>query len=306
MPTAATPGSARTRAQDLAIARAAARLVVLHERRIGGDEQLPVVAEAGIGRRRLQRAAREQAAGREQHQRQRDLADDHHVARREAAAEHAAIRPRSAPSGPRPGRSSTASAPGRGPTSPSRSPRTPSSRRRRSRRASARTQSPSGRTAASDRASAPVAHDASSSPPAAPASASSSPSVSSCRTIRPRPPPTASRIAISLRRAAPRASSMLAMFRQAMSSTTPESAISAAAAPAGPASEDGDVLVPSRGSGFTVSSCSLFSAGYARSSWRDSVSSRGAALATRHARLQPAGERPATAFADRRARRRCS
>ena len=125
---------------------------------------------------------------------------------------------------------------------------------------------PSGSTPASDCASAPVAHDASSRPPAAPASASRSPSVSSCRTIRPRPPPTARRIAISLRRAAPRASSMFAMFRHAMSSTTPESAIRNAAAPAGPASDEGDVLVPSRGRGFTVSSCSLFSAGYARSS----------------------------------------
>ena len=42
-------GDARQRAhprQHLAIARPPARLVVLHERRIGGDEQLPVVAEA--------------------------------------------------------------------------------------------------------------------------------------------------------------------------------------------------------------------------------------------------------------------
>ena len=109
-------------------------------------------------------------------------------------------------------------------------------------------------------------HDASSRPPAAPASASSSPSVSSCRTIRARPPPTASRIAISLRRADPRASSMFAMLRHAISSTTPDSPIRNAAAPAGPASDDGDVLVPSRGSGLTVSSWFLFSAGYARSS----------------------------------------
>ena len=54
---------------------------------------------------------------------------------------------------------------------------------------------------------------------------------------------------------------MFAIFRQAISSTTPESAISSAAAPAGPASDEGDVLVPSRGSGFTVRSWFLFSAG---------------------------------------------
>jgi hypothetical protein len=120
---------------------------------------------------------------------------------------------------------------------------------------------PSGSTAASDRASAPVAHDDSSSPPAAPASASSRPSVSSCRTIRPRPPPTASLIAISLRRADPRASSMLAMFNDAISRTTPDRPIRSADIAAGPESVEGDVLVLSLGSGLTVSSCSLFSAG---------------------------------------------
>ena len=125
---------------------------------------------------------------------------------------------------------------------------------------------PSGMMAAIDCASAAMLHDASSMPPAAPASARINPSVSSWRTMRARPPPTASRIAISFRRAEPRASSMLAMFRHAISSTTADTAISIAPPTAGPVSEDGEVLVPRRGNGFTVRSWSLFSAGYALSS----------------------------------------
>ncbi len=59
-------------------------------------------------------------------------------------------------------------------------------------------------------------------PPAPPKSESSSPSVSSCRTKRPRLAPSDKRIATSRRRAAPRAKSMFARFRQAMSSTAPD------------------------------------------------------------------------------------
>ena len=87
MPAAADAGYRAHARQHLAIRRAPARLVVLHQRGIRGDEQLLVVAEPRICRRRFQRAAREQPAGRQQHQRQRDLTDDHHVARREAPAE---------------------------------------------------------------------------------------------------------------------------------------------------------------------------------------------------------------------------
>ena len=47
------------------------------------------------------------------------------------------------------------------------------------------------------------------------------PSMSSCLTMRPRLPPSASRIAISLRRAVPRASSMFARLRQATSRRPP-------------------------------------------------------------------------------------
>ena len=54
-----------------------------------------------------------------------------------------------------------------------------------------------------------------------PKSESTKPSVRSCLTIRPRLPPSARRIAISFRRAVPRASNMLARFKQATSKTTP-------------------------------------------------------------------------------------
>ena len=58
------------------------------------------------------------------------------------------------------------------------------------------------------------------SPPTPPSTASAKPSVRSWRTIRQRLPPSARRIAISLRRAVPRASSMLARLRHATKSTT--------------------------------------------------------------------------------------
>ena len=60
-----------------------------------------------------------------------------------------------------------------------------------------------------------------STPAAPPASAISTLSVSSCRTMRPRPAPSAARTAISRRRAAPRARSMLPTLAQAISSTKP-------------------------------------------------------------------------------------
>jgi hypothetical protein len=58
------------------------------------------------------------------------------------------------------------------------------------------------------------------SPPAPPSSARTRPSLRSWRTMRPRLPPSARRIAISFRRAVPRASSMFARLRQATRSTT--------------------------------------------------------------------------------------
>ena len=61
-----------------------------------------------------------------------------------------------------------------------------------------------------------------SSPAPAAASASTTLSVSSCRTMRHWPAPSAERTAISRARAAPRASSRLATLPQAISSTTPD------------------------------------------------------------------------------------
>ena len=58
------------------------------------------------------------------------------------------------------------------------------------------------------------------------ASASTSPSISSCRTTRPRLAPSASRSAISCRRAVARASRRLATLAHVISSTTPTTAIS--------------------------------------------------------------------------------
>ena len=106
-----------------------------------------------------------------------------------------------------------------------------------------------------------VAQKAISRPAADPAAASRNDSVSNCRTMRRRAPPTARRIAISLARAVPRASSMLAIFRHAMTSTTPDTAIRSAEATASPVSVCGEVLVDIRGSSLTSSVWSLFSAG---------------------------------------------
>ena len=73
---------------------------------------------------------------------------------------------------------------------------------------------------ASDAAVSRSVHMPMTSPPTPPASERSSPSTSSCSTIRPRPAPSARRVAISLRRVVPRASCMLATFRLATSSST--------------------------------------------------------------------------------------
>src|SRR5207245_6228236 len=63
-------------------------------------------------------------------------------------------------------------------------------------------------------------HNPSTSPPTPPSSASTKPSLRSWRMIRQRLPPSARRIAISFRRAVPRASNMFARLRQATRRTT--------------------------------------------------------------------------------------
>ena len=77
--------------------------------------------------------------------------------------------------------------------------------------------------------SAEAVHQVAIRPNAAPMPASISPSTTSCCTIWRRPPPSACRTAISLRRAAPRASSRLARFRQATASTSPAISVSSPA-----------------------------------------------------------------------------
>ena len=80
------------------------------------------------------------------------------------------------------------------------------------------------------------------SPTAPPAIASSDPSHNNCRTIRQRDAPIAIRIAISLERDVPRASSMFARFRLAMSRTAPAIPMSKVAINAIGPSSSGPVL----------------------------------------------------------------
>ena len=117
---------------------------------------------------------------------------------------------------------------------------------------------------------------ASSSPNAPPSSDRISPSVSSWRTMRPRPPPSARRIAISLRRAVPRASIMLARFRHDTTSTMAAIAISRPNVLPNSSSVCGLVEIETRESLAAVRSWFLFSAGYSRSSCPDRILSDGA------------------------------
>ena len=68
-----------------AVDGAALRLVVAREARVDRRERLPLVAVARVGLPGLHRAAREQAGGGQQGQRQRDLGGDEQVAGREPA-----------------------------------------------------------------------------------------------------------------------------------------------------------------------------------------------------------------------------
>jgi hypothetical protein len=121
-----------------------------------------------------------------------------------------------------------------------------------------------GATETSDRMSSALPQEATSSPAAPPKTASRKPSVQSCRTIRPRAPPIASRIAISLWRADPRASIMLARLSEAINRTTAGMDIvnrMTSGTDCPPSSGFGETL--SRASECTINVWSLFSAGYA-------------------------------------------
>ena len=84
---------------------------------------------------------------------------------------------------------------------------------------------PNGSTGTIEATTQRAAQTPSTSPAAPPASETRKPSVRSWRRMRARPPPSDWRIAISVRRAAPRARNMLARLRQATSSTIPAIAI---------------------------------------------------------------------------------
>ena len=93
----------------------------------------------------------------------------------------------------------------------------------------------------SDTTSSLVAQNASTRPAVPPRTDSNRPSVSSCRITRTREPPIARRTANSFRRIEPRASSMLARFMDAMTSTTPDMASSSVEATASSESSCGCV-----------------------------------------------------------------
>ena len=145
----------------------------------------------------------------------------------------------------------------------------------------------SGMIGASEPSSSPIVHQPRSKPPAAPASASTRLSVSSWRTMRPRPPPSATRIA-TRRRAVPRASSMFAMFRHAMRSTAPDSGMIVAEKIAGPTSLWGVELMLTRDSGCTVSRRPRFRLRRALEILREDGEA-GVGAIHGDARLQPAG-----------------
>ncbi len=105
----------------------------------------------------------------------------------------------------------------------------------------------------------PIPQTASTKPTSAPENASSTLSVNSCRTTRARPAPSALRTAISRSRPDARASSVLATFAHAMSSTNVTIVRSATSVPRIP-----DTTL-SR-SGRTVMPSPVFDSGYERSS----------------------------------------
>jgi hypothetical protein len=122
-------------------------------------------------------------------------------------------------------------------------------------------------------------HKPTMSPAAPPRSASSNPSVRSCRTTRHRLLPSARRMAISLRRAVPRASSMFARFRQATSNTTAAIPINIGAIASNELSSGGLSLIENRETGRAMNVCSFRSTGNARSRFVASVLSAGSAAA---------------------------
>ena len=123
-------------------------------------------------------------------------------------------------------------------------------------------------------------HTASSSPSAPPASERITHSVSSWRTSRPRPAPSAARTAISDSRAAARASSRLATLAQAMSSTKPT-------APSRTSTERRMSPTIASCSGYVVMPTPSLASGYWRARLRAERLDFRRRLLRRHAGLQP-------------------
>ena len=109
----------------------------------------------------------------------------------------------------------------------------------------------SGMIGASEPSSSPIVHQPRSKPPAAPASASTRLSVSSWRTMRPRPPPSATRIATPPARRAARQQHVRDV--QARDEEHRDSGMIVAEKIAGPTSLWGVELMLTRDSGCTVS-----------------------------------------------------
>ena len=78
--TASTPGTVRSRSTSARCDCSPSRFVVPGQTRIDLHEQSAVETKPGIGRRRRDRAHQEQSTGREQEQRERDLADHQGIA----------------------------------------------------------------------------------------------------------------------------------------------------------------------------------------------------------------------------------
>ena len=183
-----------------------------------GDQDA-VLAEAGVERHQIAQAAHEQQRADHQHQRQRDLR------RRPAPGAFRNARVCRWSRGCRPSSRRRARCQWRESPAPGRrSGRWPPPAPPRTRRCASRATTPrrSGCSSVVRKATRkPLSHWASSAPPAAPIAAISRLSASSCRTMRPREAPIASRTAISRSRAVARASIRLARLAQAISSTRP-------------------------------------------------------------------------------------
>ena len=205
--------------------RTALRIVGLRQPEPRGQHRRRVEAE--IDALQPPETLDQQRRADEQHERERELADDEDAAQAgwRVRRRWPSASPRASPTAdrraslesPAPGRRGRRSAIDRPAVNASTVPLTPTACRR-------------GRLDGLSCTSASTPQTATSRPSAPPTAASSTLSVSSCRTRRARPAPSARRIAISRWRTDERASSRFATFAQAISSTQPTAASSVSSA----------------------------------------------------------------------------